>query len=534
MDATIPGPDGRPRCRWCAAAPEFLDYHDAEWGFPVADDRRLFEKLSLEGFQSGLSWRTILAKRENFRAAFRGFDFREVARFGERDVERLLQDAGIVRHRGKIEAVVGNAKRACELVEAEGSLAAFVWRACAGRRCRAASQVDVARIHRPVEGAETARLEVRRSDHRLRLPAGDGIGQRPRTRLRDPRQGRAGTRAFPQARGIAAGAHRAARPDVDPARRRPENRSSLPTRGAAMVRSSSIALLLASLASLSAVAPAAATQADAAPATDSASRVPLEHLPALAGDYFPIHSRATGRVYHVYVRLPEGYAAAPETRWPVVYLLDGDSTFPLLAPTHLFLHHDEHLPEAVIVGIAYGSFDPAINRRHVDFSAPGPDTPEGEGGAPAFLRFLERELLPETERRHRIDPAQRILLGQSRGGYFVLWSALQAPDLFRARIASNPAFSRTREALFAAPAAHRRDDLVVVLASGARDAAFRMENAREWIAAWQARGDRPWALRHEILPDGTHAASLGETYRRAMTWLFRDEIAAAKAEAASN
>jgi len=128
MSTTVTGPDGKPRCRWCAAAPEFFAYHDAEWGFPVADDRRLFEKLSLEGFQSGLSWRTILAKRENFRAAFRNFEFDRVARFGPRDVERLLKDEGIVRHRGKIEAVINNAKRAQELVTREGSLAAYIWR----------------------------------------------------------------------------------------------------------------------------------------------------------------------------------------------------------------------------------------------------------------------------------------------------------------------------------------------------------------------------------------------------------------------
>jgi DNA-3-methyladenine glycosylase I len=121
------GPDGALRCKWSGAAPEFLAYHDTEWGFPVSDDRRLFEKLSLEGFQSGLSWRTILTKRENFRAAFDGFDFHRVAQFTEGDVEQLLQDAGIVRHRGKIEAVVNNAQRAVELVEQEGSLAALVW-----------------------------------------------------------------------------------------------------------------------------------------------------------------------------------------------------------------------------------------------------------------------------------------------------------------------------------------------------------------------------------------------------------------------
>ncbi len=128
MTKTVLGPDGRPRCGWCASAPEFFDYHDREWGFPVVDDIRLFEKLCLESFQSGLSWRTILAKRENFRRAFAGFDFNKVAQFDEQDVTRLLGDAGIVRHRGKIEAVINNAQMACEIVKTEGSLAAFLWR----------------------------------------------------------------------------------------------------------------------------------------------------------------------------------------------------------------------------------------------------------------------------------------------------------------------------------------------------------------------------------------------------------------------
>ena len=128
MSVTILGPDGKTRCRWSNATPEFILYHDSEWGFPVRDDHRLFEKLCLEGFQSGLSWRTILAKRENFRAAFHNFDFERIARFTARDVERLLKDAGIIRHRGKIEAVVNNARRARELVKREGSLAAFLWR----------------------------------------------------------------------------------------------------------------------------------------------------------------------------------------------------------------------------------------------------------------------------------------------------------------------------------------------------------------------------------------------------------------------
>lgn len=128
MSKTVNGPDGRPRCGWCGEVEQFFPYHDEEWGFPVDEDRRLFEKICLEGFQSGLSWRTILDKRENFRAAFKNFDFDKVATFTKKDVERLLQDAGIIRHRGKIEATINNAKRAQEMVKQEGSLAAFFWR----------------------------------------------------------------------------------------------------------------------------------------------------------------------------------------------------------------------------------------------------------------------------------------------------------------------------------------------------------------------------------------------------------------------
>jgi DNA-3-methyladenine glycosylase I len=127
-DGLVHGSDGILRCSWGDSTPEYRAYHDEEWGRPVAEDARLFEMLSLEGFQAGLSWLTILRKREAFRQAFAGFDPQLVARFGTRDVTRLLNDAGIVRHRGKIEAVIGNAARALELIEAEGSIAAYVWR----------------------------------------------------------------------------------------------------------------------------------------------------------------------------------------------------------------------------------------------------------------------------------------------------------------------------------------------------------------------------------------------------------------------
>lgn len=123
----IRGADGHTRCFWPGEDPEYLAYHDDEWGMPVADDVRLFEKICLEGFQSGLSWLTILRKRENFREAFAGFDFTRVAEFSDRDVERLLGNAGIVRHRGKIESTINNAKRAREMADELGSLGAWFW-----------------------------------------------------------------------------------------------------------------------------------------------------------------------------------------------------------------------------------------------------------------------------------------------------------------------------------------------------------------------------------------------------------------------
>jgi DNA-3-methyladenine glycosylase I len=123
----VKGDDGALRCWWCGADPEYVRYHDQEWGMPVHDDRRLFEKLCLEGFQSGLSWLTILRKRDNFRAAFALFDVEKVARMNGHDVRRMLNDPGIVRHRGKIESTINNARRALELIEEFGSLAVYLW-----------------------------------------------------------------------------------------------------------------------------------------------------------------------------------------------------------------------------------------------------------------------------------------------------------------------------------------------------------------------------------------------------------------------
>jgi DNA-3-methyladenine glycosylase I len=133
------GDDGRRRCWWGASAPEYVAYHDEEWGRPVRDDRGVYERLVLEGFQSGLSWLTILRKRERFREAFANFDIERVARFGERDVARLLNDAGIVRHRGKIEAAITNAKAAAAL---DTPLAELVWSFAPPRRREALRALD--------------------------------------------------------------------------------------------------------------------------------------------------------------------------------------------------------------------------------------------------------------------------------------------------------------------------------------------------------------------------------------------------------
>ena len=124
----VRGPDGALRCFWHGNLPDYLHYHDHEWGRPVSDDRRLFEKICLEGFQSGLSWLTILRKRENFREAFQGFDFDRAAGFTDADVERLLANAGIIRHRGKIVSTINNARRARALADEAGSLAAWFWK----------------------------------------------------------------------------------------------------------------------------------------------------------------------------------------------------------------------------------------------------------------------------------------------------------------------------------------------------------------------------------------------------------------------
>lgn len=283
----------------------------------------------------------------------------------------------------------------------------------------------------------------------------------------------------------------------------------------------SVRLHLASLGVVGAAALLTASCRGIAPSVaPESTAIPLDHLPALGGEYFEFPSQAVGRPFHIYVRLPEGYEGAGDARYPVVYVLDGDSLFPILAANHLFLHYDDGLPEAIVVGIAYGSFDPSINKRGFDFSAPAPDAGPEQGGAPAFQRFLEHELIPEIEEQYRADSSRRILFGQSRGGYMVLYSAFTKPELFWGRIASNPTFDPGRERFFSPAAPASRDDLGLVVTSGSRDLQDLREAALEWFAAWEQTSIKPWALHTATIEGGTHAADSTNSYRVGMVWLF--------------
>ncbi len=242
---------------------------------------------------------------------------------------------------------------------------------------------------------------------------------------------------------------------------------------------------------------------------------------ALRGDAFRLESAELGRGFDIYVRLPDGYDEEGPA-YPVVYLLDGDSLFPILAANHLFLAYDDRLPEAVVVGIAYGGFDRSVNRRHIDFQSPGEGVPEGEDGAEAFLAFLRSQVLPAIEGRFHVDPDRRVLFGQSRGGNLVLYSAVADPDLFWGRIASNPSLTPGLESVLAPAGPAQRDDLQVVVTSGTRDRADLREEAALWAGTWLGRTDaeRPWTVTPITIEGGTHAANAGDAYRAAMNQLF--------------
>lgn len=251
----------------------------------------------------------------------------------------------------------------------------------------------------------------------------------------------------------------------------------------------------------------------------TAKVTPLDHLPSMAGDYFPIRSQEADHDYHIYVRLPQDYAKEPGRRYPIVYLLDGDGLFGSIAGNHIYLTIDDKLPEAIVVGIAYGSFDKPTNRRHIDFMPPGPGLKPDEARIADFHRFLERELIPAVEGRYRADPSRRILFGQSRGGALILYSAFTSPDLFWARIASNPSWTPGREIFYGPPARASRTDLQLMIAIGTAEFADRRALADEWLSHWRGR-EAPWRISRIDVPGGTHSADAGNAYRAALRQLY--------------
>ncbi|MEM7702578.1 MAG: alpha/beta hydrolase-fold protein [Pseudomonadota bacterium] len=274
----------------------------------------------------------------------------------------------------------------------------------------------------------------------------------------------------------------------------------------------SLAAVLAPVLALALVGPASA-----APARADGS---LAHLPALWGDYFRLESEKAERDYHIYVRLPGGYDAAKERTYPTVYLLDGDSTFPMLAPLHLFMHYDDKIPEAILVGIAYGGFDMSVNKRHEDFRVVMDD---GEAGrAPQFLEMLEGELIPRIEARFRSDPTRRVIVGQSRGGSAVLQAAYRKPSLFWGHIASNPGREPDTKLLYGMDreAPEKPRDGYLIVTSGSKDLDYLRGTALDWRDQVAGRDDLPWDTRFIDIEGGTHAASLGVAYRRAMRVMF--------------
>ncbi|WP_444941001.1 alpha/beta hydrolase [Microbulbifer sp. ZKSA004] len=261
---------------------------------------------------------------------------------------------------------------------------------------------------------------------------------------------------------------------------------------------------------------------------------PLEFLPALKGDYFKLDSAIIGRPYHIYTRLPEGYNPNEDTTYPVIYLLDGDSLFPILATNHLFMHYDDYAPEAIIVGIAYGSFKPEINHRSFDFSLPGDSDTLKYGGAPQFLNFLEQELLPAVESRYAVDPQQRVLFGQSRGGYFVLYTAFSKPDLFKGLIASNATFLPQQEFFYREPVQATREDLTLVVTSGSKDMPNLRKDALSWHKHWKEQETTPWRIAFTTIPGGTHAANSTDSYRFGIHEIFAEEIEISRMKAENN
>lgn len=250
----------------------------------------------------------------------------------------------------------------------------------------------------------------------------------------------------------------------------------------------------------------------------------LAALHSIAPDGFHVvEAQDLGRPFYVYVRLPEGYAESDQ-RYPVIYLLDGGFTYPMLASYYPLLRIDEPAtPEAIFVGLSYGGagFENG-NYRSTDFTAPSPDR-EFWGGALIFQDFLANELLPFIAKQYRTDETRRIIYGQSLGGQFLVYSAMTQPDLFWGRIASNPAFHRNLDYfLEIEPAAAQTETHLIVTAASEEVAVFR-EPSRQWVEHWTAQDDLSFVLHLVDMPGERHATATPLSFRAGMRVLFPAE-----------
>lgn len=246
----------------------------------------------------------------------------------------------------------------------------------------------------------------------------------------------------------------------------------------------------------------------------------IQFLPGIAGDYFALDSQTIGRRFHIFVNLPESYGQDPERKYPVSYILDGDTIFPMIAPTQLFLTYDEKLSETIVVGIAYGGLDPKINKRHIDFR---PILKNGDiGGAGNFLEMLITELLPKIDTKFATDTTRRTLFGQSRGGSFVLYAANESPETFHGYIASNPANEWDQRLYASNPKdAIQKTQSTVIVTSGSRDRDYLRKAALLWGQEIASRDDLPWRAKLITIKGGTHAASAAQAYSTAMVEIYK-------------
>ncbi len=237
--------------------------------------------------------------------------------------------------------------------------------------------------------------------------------------------------------------------------------------------------------------------------------------------YERIASANVGRSYHVFTMLPYGYETSIDETYPTVYVLDGGALFPLLVAYYRYLNFGEEIPDAIIVGISYGSdtFEGG-NYRSTDYTTNSPER-EYWGGAEKFQSFLSEELLPHIEKNYRSRPDRRVIFGQSIGGQFVLYTALTRPDLFWGHIASNPALHRNLPFFLeqhGKASAGERSRLFV--GSGSLDFPRYRAPTLEWIEHWSANKDRPWQLKTVILDGHSHMSAPPASFRQGMMWLF--------------